>query len=128
MGPHTYHLVDTAKKFQAFYREFRKQKRVAFDLETTGLDPLQSEIVGYSFSWKPGEAWYLAVRGPEGAATLDPEQTRDQLAKVLEDGSVAKVNQNIKFDVLTLRAQGVKVAGLAGDGGRLPLARRRAQP
>src|SRR5947208_7548163 len=62
----TYHLVDTADKFNAFLKKLKKQKRFAIDLETTGLNPLQSEIVGYACCWQAGEAHYLAVKVPEG--------------------------------------------------------------
>jgi DNA polymerase-1 len=111
----TYHLVDTPAKFKTFYQQLRKQKRFAVDLETTGLDPIRSQIVGFAFSWQPGEAWYLAVRAPEGEAVLDPDTTLAQLAKVLEDPKVAKVNQNIKFDLLALRSKGVQLERVAGD-------------
>src|SRR5262249_27571867 len=114
-GQHTYHLVNTPAKFKTFLRQLRKQKRIAVDLETTHLDPLRSEPVGYSFCWQPGEAWYVAVRGPAGEKVLDPAGTLAELAKVLEDPQVAKVNQNIKYDLLVLRKQGVTAAGVAGD-------------
>jgi DNA polymerase-1 len=111
----SYHLVDTPAKFKEFYGQLRKQKRIAVDLETTGLDPLRSAIVGYAFSWQPGEAWYVPVRAPEGQAALDPDKTLAQLAKVLEDPKVAKVNQNIKYDLLVLRRHGLAPAGVVGD-------------
>lgn len=110
-----YHLINTPKQFKAFLAQLRRQKRFAVDLETTGLNPLRSEPVGYAFSWKPGEAYYVAVRGPETEAVLDPQATLRQLAPILEDPQVAKVNQNIKFDLLVLRKQGVTLAGVAGD-------------
>jgi DNA polymerase-1 len=111
----TYHLVDTPKKFEGFLKKLRKQKRIAFDLETTSLNPLESEPVGLAFSWQAGEAYYLAVRGPAGAALLDPDATLARLGPVLEDPQVEKVNQNVKYDLLALRAAGVRVAGVAGD-------------
>jgi DNA polymerase I len=110
-----YHLVDTPKQFQSFLRELRNQKRFAFDLETTSLQPWEAKIVGWAISWKAGEAWYLAVRGPEGSRLLDPEQTLETLRPILEDPAVAKINQNIKYDMLVLRSHGVIVAGVAGD-------------
>jgi DNA polymerase-1 len=113
--PHTYHLVDTAAKFDSFMKELKKQKRFAVDTETTGLQPLEAEIVGCSFSWRPGEAWYLALRGPAGSATLGPAKALKKLRPILEDAKVAKVNQNIKYDLLVLRAQGVNPQGVAGD-------------
>src|SRR5581483_5125423 len=71
----TYHLVNTPEQFQAFFQELKKQKRFAIDLETNGLEPRSSDIVGYAITWKAGEAWYLAVRGPAGEPVLDPDQT-----------------------------------------------------
>jgi DNA polymerase-1 len=109
------HLIDTPAKFKAFLGQLRVQKRFAVDLETTSLDPLQAEIVGLAFSWEEGVAWYLALRAPEGEATLDPKKTLTQLAKILENRQVAKVNQNIKYDWLALRGQGVRLAGVTGD-------------
>ncbi|MBV9122363.1 MAG: DNA polymerase I [Planctomycetes bacterium] len=110
-----YHLVDTPEKFEAFFEQLRRQPRIDFDLETTSLEPRRAEVVGLAFCWQPGEAWYLAVRGPESDATLDPEETLERLRPILEDPQVAKVNQNIKYDLLVLRQQGITVRGLAGD-------------
>jgi DNA polymerase-1 len=110
-----YHLVDTKAKFAAFLKDLKKQKRFAVDLETTDLDPRRAEIVGYAITWKPGEAWYLAVRGPEGSPLLDPDATRDALRPILEDPELAKINQNIKYDLLVMRASGIELRGVAGD-------------
>jgi DNA polymerase I len=101
-----YHLIDTPEKFRGFFKELRKQKRIAIDLETTSLSPREAEVVGYSISWKEGEAYYLAVRGPKGAPVLDPTETLTKLETVLLDRAVAKVNQNIKYDLMVLRNQG----------------------
>jgi DNA polymerase-1 len=110
-----YELVDTPKKYEAFFKELKKQRRFAVDLETTSLQPLAAEIVGMAFSWQEGAAHYLALRGPEGAPTLDPKATLEQLRPILEDPNVSKVNQNIKYDLLVLRGRGVRLAGVAGD-------------
>jgi DNA polymerase-1 len=110
-----YQLVDTPKKFQAFEKELRQQKRFAIDLETTHLEPRRAELVGIAVSWNEGEAHYLPVRGPQADARLDPVTTLDRLRLVLEDSAVAKVNQNIKYDLLVLRQHGVTLAGVSGD-------------
>jgi DNA polymerase-1 len=110
-----YHLVDSEDKFEDFLRELGRQKRIAFDLETTSLSPLQAEIVGFAFCWRPGEAWYLALRGPQGHAVLDPSTTLERLRPILEDPNVAKVNQNIKYDLLVLRGRGIQPRGVTGD-------------
>ncbi len=113
--PHTYHLVDTPKAFQEFLEDLREQKRIAVDLETTSLQPLEAQIVGISFAWKEGEAWYLALRGPAGSALLDPDKVLARLRPILEDPAVAKVNQNIKYDLLVLRGHDIRPRGVAGD-------------
>jgi DNA polymerase-1 len=110
-----YHLVDSKDNFEKFYRQLKKQKRIAFDSETTSLSPLQAEIVGLAFCWCAGEAWYLALRGPEGSALLDSEATLARLRPIFEDPHVAKINQNIKYDLLVLRGKGIRACGVAGD-------------
>jgi DNA polymerase-1 len=110
-----YHLVNTPQKLRDLLCELQGQKRIAVDLETTGLDPRRAEVVGFALSWRPGEAWYLPVRAPEGEAHLDPDETREALRTVLTDPAVAKVNQNVKYDLIVLRQHGVTVRGVAGD-------------
>jgi DNA polymerase-1 len=110
-----YHLVDTPAKFDKFIKALRTQKRFAVDLETTSLQPRLAEVVGLAFAWEPGEAWYLPVRGPAGSAVLDVRQTLDKLRPILENPAVAKVNQNIKYDLLVLRAQGIGMQAVSGD-------------
>ncbi len=111
----TYHLVDTPEKFAPVLEELHRCPRFAIDLETTGLQPLECEIVGIALSWREGEAWYLALRGPADANVLDPHATLAALKPILENPAVSKVNQNIKYDLLVLRAHGIEVLGVAGD-------------
>lgn len=111
----TYHLVDTPDKWDKFLGQLREQKRFAVDLETTSLEPRRAEMVGLAFAWQPGEAYYVAVCGPEGQACLDRAKVLDQLRPILEDAQVAKINQNIKYDWIVLRQHGIELAGVAGD-------------
>jgi len=110
-----YHLVDTPAKFQDFEQKLKAQQRFAIDLETTSLEPRRADIVGYAISWQASEGWYLPVRGPAGAALLDPDQTLQRLRPVLENPAIAKINQNIKYDWLVLRQQGINLVGAVGD-------------
>lgn len=110
-----YKLVDSPKMWKDFLKHLRAQKRFAIDLETTGLDPLRSDIVGYAFSWKDAEGWYIAVRGPGDCPKLDPDTVLKDLKPILEDAKVQKVNQNIKYDEIVLRAAGIELKGVAGD-------------
>jgi DNA polymerase-1 len=111
----SYYAVDTEAKFQAFLKDLKKQKRFAIDLETTGLDPLNSELVGIAVCWQAGEAFYLAVRAPDGEDHLDETPTLAALKPILENPKIAKVNQNIKFDQNVFCRLGIRIAGVAGD-------------
>jgi DNA polymerase-1 len=112
----TYHLVNTPELLQTFAQKLSAQTRIAVDLEMTGPNPLHSILVGLAFSWQEGEAWYLPVRGPAGEKVLDLQEEVLQVARpVLENPAVAKVNQNIKYDLLVLRELGIRLAGVAGD-------------
>ncbi|HEV3439005.1 MAG TPA: DNA polymerase I [Gemmata sp.] len=110
-----YELIDTPARFHPFLTELKKQTRFVFDLETTGLDPFSSDIVGFAFCWKPGTAFYLPVRASAEDAKLDPTATLEALKTILEDPSASKINQNIKYDQMVLAAQGVSLENVAGD-------------
>ncbi len=119
-----YRLVDTPELFEVFVAELGKQPRFAMDLETTSLSPLSAEIVGLAFAWEEGHAWYVPLRGEgrrveaggsPGSAVLDAAVTLARLRAILENPAVAKVNQNIKYDLLVLRGKGIHVQGVAGD-------------
>jgi DNA polymerase-1 len=112
---HDYKLVDTPAAFDAFLKDLKKQKRFVFDLETTSVDPLRAEMVGYAFAWKAEEAYYLPVRGPSEDSLLDEAKTLAALRPIFEDPKIGKLNQNIKYDLLVLRAMGVTLRGISGD-------------
>lgn len=111
----TYTAIDTPEKWSVFLEQLRAQPRFSFDLETTGLDPLRSQIVGFAFCWKSGEAYYVPVRGPKDDAVLDPTMVLNDLRPLFESPTIQKVNQNIKFDRIALGAAGIALQGVAGD-------------
>jgi DNA polymerase-1 len=110
-----YQLVNQPQAFLDLLAELRQVSRFAIDLETTHLDPWHAEIVGVALCWEAGRAWYIALRGPAGQPVLGADFVLGQLRPMLEDPAIAKVNQNIKFDLLVLRHAGVRLAGVAGD-------------
>ena len=63
-----------------FLDELKRQPRFCIDTETTAIDPLRADLVGLSFCWKSGEAYYLPVRGPAGSNLLDQAATLDGAA------------------------------------------------
>ena len=110
-----YHLVDTPELFGAFLEELTRQPKFCVDTETTAVEPLRADLVGLSFSWKAGEAYYLPVRCPVFSRRLDEEATLAALRPILSNPAVEKVGQNIKYDMLVLGRAGVELAGPLTD-------------
>jgi len=100
-----YQLVADDKKFAAFLAELKTQKSFAIDSETSGLDPITAELLGLSFSWKAGEAYFI-LHTPKRLAALKP---------ILENEKIKKFGHNLKFDWRVLKNQGVNLNGLAFD-------------
>src|SRR4051812_15764360 len=110
-----YKLVDTPEKLAELIAQLNQQSLISVDTETTHVSPRCAEIVGYSFAFKPGEGYYVPVRGPSGERVLDPRQTLTALRPILENPNIRKLGQNLKYDVIVLRNVGVTLAGLAFD-------------
>jgi len=110
-----YRLVNTPEALERLVADLRRQSRISVDTETTSLSPAAAEVVGYSFAWKPGVAYYVAVRGPQGETCLDAETTHAALAGVLEDAKIEKIGQNLKYDMGVLRNVGTRLAGIGFD-------------
>jgi len=108
-------VVDTPAALQLLAQELASLDSFCLDLETTGLDPLQAEIVGWALSRAPHRGWYIPVRGPAGSRTLDNTLVCDTLRPILENPQLHLVNQNIKYDLLVLRQAGIRVSGLGLD-------------
>lgn len=107
----SYHLIDSKEVEALFWLAAKNKSKLCFDTETTGLDPILAELVGMSFSFTPNEAWYL----PIAANFFEASETVSRFAPLLEDTSIEKVGQNLKYDILVLDKYGVKVNGKLTD-------------
>ncbi len=108
-------IVDDEAALADFVRELGKQRTFAVDLETTDVDPLRAEIVGWAFSWQAGLGYYLPVRGPAGQRTLDPKRVVEAVKPHLENAANVVVNQNIKYEILVLRQHGIELGEIGLD-------------
>ena len=131
--PHVHRMASTAGELAALVSELEQADEFAFDLETTSLRPLEADIVGMSFSWKPNEATYVPSKevpatgggGPgkgKNAAQfslfafeLDFKPQLQKLRHLLEDPKRKKGGQNVKYDMLVLGRAGVEVQGVSFD-------------
>ncbi len=100
----------TAATFASFLKRLSTRKIFALDTETTSLNPMDASLVGVSFSWREGEAWYLSVDIVAPGGTMNAD-----LKTILEDGSVQKVLHNAKYDLKVLRRVGAKLTGIVSD-------------
>jgi DNA polymerase-1 len=131
-----YETVIELAQLEAWIAEARAAGRFAFDTETTSLNAMQAEFVGFSMAVAPGRACYVPLGHRVGAGSFDFGEgdlkqvpTREALAllkPLLEDVSILKIGQNIKYDYFLLRRHGIELAPLddtlllsyALDGGR----------
>jgi len=131
-----YETVTKLPRLEAWIAEARAAGRLAFDTETTSLDPMQADFVGFSMAVAPGRACYVPIghRVSNGSFDFgegDIEQVPvgealAALKPLLEDASILKIGQNLKYDCLVLGRHGIALAPLddtmllsyALDGGR----------
>jgi DNA polymerase-1 len=109
--PHEYHLVNTPEQRAELIALLLQQPEITFDTETTGIDANNCELVGLSFAIKPGEAWYI----PVSANYEEAKAVADEFKPVLENEVIAKVGQNVKYDILVLKWYGIEVKGALFD-------------
>jgi len=112
--PGRYTLVDDEAKFREFLAKLDGVKAFAIDTETTGLRPIEADLVGLSFSWKSGTGYYIPVKCTVGRA-LPEQMVLERLRPILEDARIAKCGQNIKYDLIVLRQAGVALRGVQFD-------------
>jgi DNA polymerase-1 len=110
-----YQIVDTPSKLAELVKTLAAQSLISVDTETTHVMPRWAEIVGYSFAWAPGQAVYVPVRGPAGEAVVDPAVAVEALRPILENAAIAKIGQNLKYDMIVLQTAGIRLAGATFD-------------
>ena len=108
---HSYHVMDTPDLRQGLISYLSKQKEFCFDSETTSLDTINAELVGLSFAYVAGEAYYVPI--PEDKA--EAQAIVNEFKEVLENKDIVKIGQNIKFDILVLKNYGIEVGGKLFD-------------
>jgi DNA polymerase-1 len=105
-----YRLINTIDAFKEFCAELARQREFAVDTETTGVNPVDADLVGLSFSWRAGTGYYVPVRSALGPA-LPLELVREGLGPLLCDEGRRKVGHNLKYDLIVLRNAGLGVKG-----------------
>ncbi|MEA4937009.1 MAG: DNA polymerase I [Paludibacter sp.] len=109
--PHNYQLADTKAKRSHLISQLFMQKAVCFDTETTDVDVFTAEMVGLSFCYEKGTAWYVSLPEDktECAAVLQ------EFKAFFQTEHIVKIGQNIKFDLLMLRMYDIELRGKVFD-------------
>ncbi len=116
-----YETVGTLERLDAWIAAAREAGFVAFDTETTSLDPLRADLVGFSLATAPGKACYVPLAHRSGGDGLfddglSPGQipltiALERIAPLLCDPSILKIGQNLKYDAAVLANHGVAIVG-----------------
>lgn len=103
--------------FRLWQRKLQQAELIAFDTETTSLNPMQAELVGLSFAIEAHEAIYIPVghNYPGAPVQLERDTVLRALQPLLEGKTPAKVGQHIKYDMNVLSRYGLAVQGIAFD-------------
>ncbi|MEL6659904.1 MAG: DNA polymerase I [Bacteroidota bacterium] len=104
---HSYHLIQGAEAEQALMDKLMQASVVCFDTETTSVDANEAELVGMSFAIEAGEAWYVPVPADQSAA----QEIVERFRPLFESESIAKIGQNLKYDMKVLRWYDIQVKG-----------------
>jgi DNA polymerase-1 len=109
--PHEYHLVTTDAQIADLVVQLAQQKEVAFDTETTNIDANLADIIGMSFSWENGKAYYVSIPESKDEAT----RILNLFKPVFDKEDILWVGQNIKYDLLMLKWYGISLKGQMFD-------------
>ena len=101
-----YQRIESFEELKLLVEKMMKQEIVAFDTETEGLNALETDIVGISFSWQKGIGYYLPVKNNKSVH----EKSFEILKPFFESTEIIKVGHNIKFDIQVLHKYNVKVS------------------
>jgi len=116
-GDKHYETILTWQQFDAWLPKLEAAECVAIDTETTSLDAMRADLVGISWSVKPGEAAYLPLRheGPDAPVQLPMLEVLAKLKAWLENPLKLKVGQHVKYDRHVFANVGIEVHGYAHD-------------
>ncbi|MBO6493509.1 MAG: DNA polymerase I [Pelagibacteraceae bacterium] len=103
-----YESIINEKSLDKWLKILNEQSVIAVDTETSSLNPLEAALVGVSFSYAPNKACYIPL-AHKNIKSLKKELVLEKIKPILEDPSIKKVGQNIKFDFTVLKQNGIEV-------------------
>ena len=112
----SYICISSQDLLEKVIKNASKAKTIAIDTETTGLDYMDTDLVGISLSYKPGEAYYIPINHQDDTVNqLKLNVVLDALKPVLENSKNKIIGQNIKFDRNVLAKYGINISSIKND-------------
>ena len=112
----SYICISSQDLLEKVIKNASKAKTIAIDTETTGLDYMDTDLVGISLSYKPGEAYYIPINHQDDTVTqLKLNAVLDALKPILESSKNKIIGQNIKFDRNVLAKYGINISSIKND-------------
>ena len=112
----SYICISSQDLLEKVIKNASKAKTIAIDTETTGLDYMDTDLVGISLSYKPGEAYYIPINHQDETVNqLKLNVVLDALKPVLESSKNKIIGQNIKFDRNVLAKYGINISSIKND-------------
>ena len=106
-----YYLIENLEQIDNWITEAEELGEVAVDTETNSLDPHQADLVGVSLSSKIGKACYIPI-GHKSNKCIEKDLVLKKLKPLLEDPSIKKIGQNIKFDFIVFFKHGINMTSM----------------
>ena len=103
-----YESIINEKSLDKWLKILNEQSVIAVDTETSSLNPLEANLIGVSFSYAPNKACYIPL-AHKNIKSLKKKLVLEKIKPILEDPSIKKVGQNIKFDFIVLKQNGIEV-------------------
>ena len=103
----SYEIISNEKQLDDWIENLDKSSVISVDTETSSLDPLEAELVGVSFCFENNKACYVPIAHVE--KKLDKKIIIHKIKKILEDPSIKKVGQNIKYDYRIFLKEGIRI-------------------
>lgn len=112
-----YSNITSEDEFLKLLERMKVKGEFSIDIESTGKDPMIAEIVGISISTEPNSACYIPLSHiyPDAPHQLKKEYVLEKLKPILEDETLRKIGQNIKYEVVILRNHCIDLKGISFD-------------
>lgn len=126
--PHQYHIIKSVDELRELAEKLKSSDLISFDTESTSINPLDADLIGMSFATKPGEAFYVPVSVEVSSPTslfelerkkktfgIELETVLEYVKPILENPTIKKCGQNLKYDILLMLKYGVWINGISFD-------------